>query len=330
MAGGPAELVPKYMELAWSKASSLAESANAKTEVALAFIGTAPNAADPDVVRAPTLPTAPVLPALNQASTFALYNSTADDVIDKLTGIYAAFLAKYFPSDTFITAAQDWVTRALTTGGSGINVGVEGQLWARTRDRALNDAARAQESLEVDWAARRFPMPPGALRYGSLMIQRGAQDAIGEAARAQAIESFKAEVDNARTAVDRAVSLRTLALSSAGEYIRTLSSGPSVAATVAGMISESQTRFSSTLTDYYRAQISAVEIPVRVATTNAELHVRVNEQNLRAQMETLTRRVEAVMANAQMTGTQAAAALNAIHTQASISGNDSTNTAIEG
>ena len=89
-------------------------------------------------------------------------------------------------------------------------------------------------------------------------------------------------------------------------------------------------RFASTVTDFYRAQVTAAEIPVRVGTVNAELKARTNEANLRTAMETLTQRVSAVVANAQMVGTQAAAALNAIHTQASISGSDSTQTNIEG
>lgn len=173
-------------------------------------------------------------------------------------------------------------------------------------------------------------MPPGALRHGQLSIVMTAQNAIAEAARTQATESFKAELENARLAVERAVSLRSLALSSAGEYIRTLSQGPQVAAQVASTIIDSQSRFSATLADFYRAQVAAAEIPVRVSTTNAELKFRATEANLRTAMETLGQRVNAVVANAQMVGTQAAAALNAIHTQAGVSGSDQTVTSIEG
>lgn len=106
--------------------------------------------------------------------------------------------------------------------------------------------------------------------------------------------------------------------------------GPTVAAQAAGTIIDAQARMSATMTDFFRAQVQAAEIPVRVATTNAELKVRTNEANLRTAMETLNARVNAVMANAQMVGTQAAAALNAIHTQASVAGTDQTVTSIEG
>ncbi|HOU64462.1 MAG TPA: hypothetical protein PK861_00320, partial [Thermomonas sp.] len=122
----------------------------------------------------------------------------------------------------------------------------------------------------------------------------------------------------------------SLALTSALEYIRPLAQGPQVAAQVASTIIDSQSRFAATLTDFYRAQITAAEIPLRVSTTNAELRMRTNETNVRTAMETLGQRVNAAVASAQMAGTQAAAAFNAIHTQASVSGNDSTVTNVEG
>lgn len=323
-------VVEGFMNQAWNRALMMTEDANKRINEAVALTQPAPHAADPDRVQAPVMPVGPTLTGLDQATATALYDSTRNDVVDMLTGMFSTFLSTHFPNDNFITDAQDWVKRALTVGGAGINVNVENQLWGRVRDKALKDANRSVEALEADWAARRFPMPPGALRHGSLLIQRNAQDAIAEGARTHAIESFTREVENARMAVDKAVSLRGLALQSAGEYIRTLVTGPQVAAQVAGTIIDSQARFSSTLADYYRAQVSAVEIPVRVATTNAELKTRTNEANLKVAMDTLGQRVNAVVANAQMVGTQAAAALNAIHTQASVSGNDSTVTSIEG
>ena len=323
-------VVEDFMNRAWTRAVAMSDLAEAHTAEALALAGTPPQIAAPGVISAPTLPTAPTLPSLNQTTATALYDSTSGDLVNMLTGLFSGFLAEHFPSGDFIEDAQDWVKRALTVGGSGVNAAVENQLWNRARDRALIDASRSRDALEADWAARRFPTPPGALRHGLLMIDKTAQDAIAEAARAQASEAFNREVENARIAVERAVSLRGLALSSAAEYIRTLAQGPQVAAQVASTIIDSQSRFSASLTEFYRAQVTAAEIPVRVGTTNAELKARTNEANLRVAMETLGQRVSATVANAQMVGTQAAAALNAIHTQAGVSGSDSTVTSVEG
>lgn len=318
------------MNRSWDRAVALTEKASALVGNAVALTTPAPVAPAPDVVPAPKLPTAPTLPVLDQSTATAVYDSTSGDVVNMLTGMFSSFLSTHFSENGFVRDAQAWISRALTVGGSGVNAAVEAQLWNRARDRALTDANRAREAMEADWAGRRFPMPPGALRHGLAMIDKTAQDAIAEASRAQATEAFTREVENARIAVERAISLRSLALSSAGEYIRTLVQGPQVAASVAGTVIDAQARFSSTLTDYYRAQVTAAEIPVRVSTTNAELKARTNEANLRTAMETLGQRVSAVVANAQMVGTQAAAALNAINTQASISGSDSTQTNIEG
>lgn len=323
-------VVEGFMNQSWTRAVTLTEDAAVRINEAVALTTPSPSAPAPDVVQLPALPVGPTLTALDLPSATSLYDSTREDVVHMLTGLFTGFLTDYFPRDEFVDDAQDWVARALTVGGSGVNAVVEAQLWNRARDRALTDANRAREAMEMDWAGRRFPMPPGALRHGLAMIDKTAQDAIAEAARTQATEAFTREVENARLAVERAVSLRSLALSSAGDFIRTMVQGPQVAASVAGTIIDAQAKFSSTLTDYYRAQVTAAEIPMRVGTTNAELKARTNEANLRTAMETLGQRVSAVVANAQMVGTQAAAALNAIHTQASVSGNDSTVTSIEG
>lgn len=330
LTGGPGKYVPQIISAAWTKAESLSGDATDRIDEAVALTKPAPTVAMPERVVAPTMPAVPTLTALDQPTATALYDSTRDDLINQLADLYRGFIDENFGDDGFVQEAQQWVSRALTTGGAGINVAVEQQLWGRARDRALADAARAAEALETEWAGRRFPMPPGALRYGQLSIDMTAQNAIAESARTQAVESFKAELENARLAVERAVSLRGLAVQAAGEYIRVLSQGPQVAAQVASTIIDSQARFSSTVADFYRAQVAAAEIPVRVGTTNAELKFRATEANLRAAMESLTQRVGAVVANAQMVATQAAAAFNAVNTQASVSGNDSTVTSIEG
>lgn len=331
LTGGPGKYVPQIISAAWMKAESLSVDATDRIDEAVALTEPAPTAAMPERIVAPTMPAVPTLTALDQPTATALYDSTRDDLTNQLAELYRQFLDDNFgDDDDFIKHAQEWVSRALTTGGAGINVAVEQQLWSRARDRALADAARATDALETEWAGRRFPMPPGALRYGQLSIDMTAQNAIAEAARTQATESFKAELENARLAVERAVSLRSLAVQAAGEYIRVLSQGPQVAAQVASTIIDSQARFSSTVADFYRAQVTAAETPVRVATTNAELKFRATEANLRAAMESLTQRVNAVVANAQMVATQAAAAFNAVNTQASVSGTDQTITSIEG
>ncbi len=312
-----------FMNRAWDRAVGLTVDAGKLVGEAVALTTPAPTAPVPAAVPDPTLPTPPTLPVLNQFAATAVYDSTSVNVVNMLTGLFSSFLSTHFSESGFVRDAQAWISRALTVGGSGVNAGVEAQLWNRARDRALTDASRARKTTEIDWAGRRFPMPPGALRHGLALIDKTAQDAIAEAARTQATEAFTREVENARIAVERAISLRSLAMSSAGEYIRTLVQGPQVAASVASTVVDAQARFSSTLVDYYRAQVTAVEIPVRVGTTNAELKARTNEANLRVAMETLGQRVSAVVANAQMVGTQAAAALNAINTQASVSGSSS-------
>lgn len=329
LTGGPGVYVPVIMQAAWAQAAQLSGLVDDRVDDALALASTAPSVPLPDSVISPVMPAAPSLPALDQTTATALFDSTREDIVNLLVGKFSEFLATYFPQDDYVAEAEDWVTRALQ-GGTGVNTAVEAQLWERARARALQDGMRAQDELSVAWAARRFPVPPGAYMHASLQITKGTQDAIAGAAREQAVKTFETEVANVRFAVERAIAMRTLAVQSAGDYIRALATGPQVAVQAASSILSAQTAFSAALTNYYQAQVAAVEVPVRVATTNAELKTRTNEANLRAAIDTMGRRVDAVVSNAQMLATQAAAAFNAMHTQASVAGNDSTVTSIQG
>lgn len=330
LTGGPGSYVPVIIGAAWAKAAELSATVDTTVNDALALAATPPSAGAADTITLSGLPGAPTLSPVDLAAATALLDSTRSTIVTDLIGKYTTFMAVHFPADAFVRAAEDWINDALTIGGSGVNATVEDQLWERARSKILVDADRAQEELDLAWSGRRFAIPPGAFTHASLRVQRSAQDGIAEAARDRAIESFKAEIENVRLAVAQATSLRAMALQAGGAYMSTLAQAQQAGTAAASSLVDSQARFASTLTDFYRAQIAAAEIPVRVATTNAELKVRVNEQNLRVAMETLTQRVSAVLANAQMLATQAAAAFNAMHTQASVSGNDSTVTSIAG
>jgi hypothetical protein len=326
----PADSVAALTAQVWAQATRLSGVVDDKVNEALSLASTAPSIAAPDLIYAPALPSTPALPTMSQAEATGLFDSTKTDILNMLVGEFTTFIGTYFANDAYLTDAEDWLHQALAVGGTGINPTVEAQLWERVRSKALTDAARAQDELSVTWAARRFPVPPGAYMNAGLVLARDSMDATAEAARSQAIESFKVEVENTRIAIERAIALRGVAMQTASEYVRTLATGPQVAASAAGTIIDAEARFASTMTDYYRAQLTAVDIPVRIATTNSTLKVQTNEANLRTAMETLSARVSAVISQAQMLASQAAAAFNSIHTQASISGSDSTNTNIQG
>jgi hypothetical protein len=265
---------------------------------------------------------------MNASDLEALYNNNVSALEELLVSSYSDYLATYFPAGTYLSQAQSWIENVLSTGGTGVNPTVEAQLWERDRARVLQEAARMEEELLTTWAGRRFPLPPGALTYQVLQVRKDSSDKIAESSRNTAIKVYEIQVEQARFAVQQALALRQQAVQAAGEYMRNLALAPQIGATLAAALADAQARLASVTTEYYKALIAAQEIPLRVATTNAELAVRVEELRGRLDVDLIDKRVQAAIGAAQMYSTQAAAAFNALHSQAAISSSDSVSTSL--
>lgn len=322
--GGAPAVVRDVMNIAWQVAQEKSAYTDARTDAAINVAGNAPQIKAPNALDAIEVPDPQDITALSPSQALALYSTTAQQVQQMLTSSFTSFLASYFPVGSELAAAQQWLQSAIGNGGSGINAGVEAQLWERDRSRVLAEAARAQDEVLGAWAARGYALPPGAAAYQVLQVQKAAQDKVAEVGRTAAIKSFDTEIENVRFAVKTAIDYRVAAIGAAGEYIKALALGPQVGAEVASTVVEAQGKLADAAASYYRAQIDALRIPLQIATTNAELQQRTNEANLGAQLAALKNRVDAALAAAQSAGTQAAAALNALNAGASISGNDTT------
>lgn len=317
-----ATLTTGVLNTAWDLATQKSADADSKTTTAVALATNAAHIKAPDDLANLPLPTAPIISFdPNKAQT--TYDATAQALTASLTASFLEFLQDYFPLGTELAAAAAWVERALTTGGAGVNTVVEDQLWNRDRDRILNDAARAEDEAVSSWAARGYPLPPGAAAHQVHLLHRNAQTQIAESSRERATKTFEIEIENARLAVDKAISLRTSAVSSAGEYIRALALGPQLGAQLASTLVNAEATLASTTAEFYRAQVSALEIPLRIGTTNIEMKMRASESNQKADMDALRARVDVTMAAAQALSQQAAAMLNGFHAAVGVSGSES-------
>lgn len=354
--GGAAAQAAALINFAKQQAQQLATVADTRVANAISLLGSAlsdellpPEAmprAGPSRVRIPTdakgektaegleVLVLPVFPGpqvdASAESIQQSYRSVSAGVMEQINTMFLDFFQTHFPPDTYVLEAEAWVTRAIAEGGTGLNLAVEAQLWERARSRTLADADRAQAELAVAWASRRFPVPPGAYMNASLQLARNAQDAVAEAARTQAVETFKAELENVRFAVERATQLRTLAMQSAGEYIRSMALGPQVGQGMSTVVPEAQTKLATTLREYYKTQMETVDWRYKVAMGNMEKHKDWDRAQWSKRFEDYFKQAELIMEAAKMAGNMGAAALNGIHAQASVSGNDSTVTSIEG
>lgn len=250
----------------------------------------------------------------------ALYNSTYDKIIKDLSDQFAAFFAKYFPDECdYIGHAQEWICKALTEGGTGINASVEDQIWQRARARILSDVNRASEDVTATFAARRFPFPPGALQHQLNLTQRDGQDRIAELNRDAAIKQIDVEVENVRFAVQQALAYRVQGISAAADYIRALAIAPNIAATLTTSQANAQAQLINAASSYYNARIKIEEIKLDVKKTNARETNDIQRVELHEFSNRLTSQVQVLAAAATAAGNQASAALNTVHAAAQIS-----------
>lgn len=320
---GAAVTVAQIVNAMWANSQERTSQSTAYLGQALNLAGTAPHMDVPVLDSAYEAPTAPTLPEQDPNAAERVYDTKRREMETLLKDGFSGFLDKYFPVDASFQQALNWISRALTTGGAGINVGVEQALWQRAKGRVLGDTERAKAELMATWAGKRFPVPPGALVNAVNQLNVEAGRKLADVSREAAIKSFDAEVENARLAVREALDLRLKAVDAAGSYIKTLILGPQTAVQLATGIAGIQTEFARSLVQMYSAQVTAAEPAVRLAIAQGDLTARAGAANLNAESGLIDARVKSVLAAAQMLGSQASAGINAINAQASISGSDS-------
>lgn len=249
----------------------------------------------------------------------ALYDSTYDRIMGDLTDKLAEFIGLYFPNECdYWGKAQNWLCDTLTNGGTGMNASVEDQIWQRDRSRILREGARLEDDAMAAWAARGWPQPPGALAHQVSEYQIATQQQVSEASRNTAIKQAEIEIENVRFAVKEALDLRVRAVSAVGDLLRTLVSGPEIAARLATSAADAQARLISAASTYYDARIELEKIKLSVLTYNSSLQANAGEANLREFSNRLRARTDTLSAAARAMGDQAAAALTALHASAQL------------
>lgn len=323
--GGAAAVVGDVFNTVLNASIQKTNAASAAVTSALAEARQPPQlVADPldNPYRVPGRPSIDELSGDEARSMFETIRQTLESAIsDKLD----YFLLTYFPSGGYYDRAIAWIDDAIANGGSGIRPDIEQQLWERGRGRVQAESARAEAEAMANWSDRRFPLPPGALtnQIGVIRVEAGRK--LAEFGRDIAIKMFESELENTRFAVQQALAARTAAIGAAGDYIKTIMLGPQIATQLATSQVNARIQIAQALTQMYAAEVSAQEPLARFALSEADLKLRVSEANMRAQITTVEQRVKVAMEYASMLGTQAAAALNALHAGAQISGSDTTN-----
>lgn len=248
----------------------------------------------------------------------ALYDSAYGKIITDLSGKFAGFFAEYFPNECdYLQEAQAKLCEMLD-GGSGIPAHVENQIWQRDRSRVLEDVSRARDDVLATFAARGFPLPPGAAAHTMRLAEVDANNKIAQQSRDVAIKHVDILIENIKFAVQQALDYRIKGIAAAGDYIKVLALGPEIAMKLATSAAGAQAQLISAASQYYRNRIAVEELKLDAAKFNAAARNEAGMNDVREFSNRLRARVETLSAAARAAGDQAAAALNAVHASAQV------------
>lgn len=243
----------------------------------------------------------------------SMADSAEARVTQELTTLFTNFLNEHFPVDT-ITNATTWINRQLTVGGAGINTAVEQQIWDRESDRTRVAARQATEDLLATFTSRRFSIPPGAAAYQAEMISRDAFLKQADASRERAIQTYNAELELTKFAVQNAVSLHNAAVQAANQYMQTLIFGAQHGLNTAQAVVDAQTRAAAAATAFYSAQVQLQNVTVQRDLGASGLELDASKTSYNAATTMASRKADVAMEAAKMDATLAAAAMNGINT----------------
>lgn len=267
----------------------------------------------PDDVEPPVL-----IPTSATGVDSALYGSTYQQIVDDLTAQFTGFFATYFPNECDYLAKAELALCDMLDGGNGIPSDVEDQIWQRDRARVLNEVNRASGDVIATFAARGFPLPPGAAQHQLYLMQRDAQDKIGQQSRDIAIKHVEILIENIKFAIKEALEYRIKSISAAAEYIKTLAIGPEIAMRLATAAADAQAKLISAANQYYGSRIKLEELKFDVLKWNSNAMNEAQKVDVMSHAERLKARGMVMAAAAEAAGKQAAAALNAVHASAQV------------
>lgn len=244
------------------------------------------------------------------------FSTQYNALVTLLAGKFTDFRTAYFPDEqATYAAAESWLADAIANPNNAIPVAVANQLISQDRDKAMAEATRAADSVISVFAARRFPLPPGAAVSAILQIQQTSQDNMAESSRRLTTQSL----DMMKFVIDKAINLRQIALGATVDYIKALASGPEIASHIVGIGYDAQSKLISAVSQYYGARSEAAKVISSVNQFNASATQSASEKNQMADLTLIEDRLKALLVEAQALAQMATAMYNNLHASAGTS-----------
>ena len=157
-----------------------------------------------------TLPTAPTLRTLQipdaPVITIPTFGGTEPGSLDEVFTPTITFSESLYDS-TLLDAVQAELLSVLQNGDSGLPDTVIDQIWEKERERELKEYRRGVGTANVEFAARGFEMPPGALQARLEMVERENIDASITMGREKTVENLTRAYEHVKFAIQNTIGL---------------------------------------------------------------------------------------------------------------------------
>lgn len=313
---------------AWNQANAKYDTFETKidaiTDEAAGWLGTlsAPHVTA-GTVATPVVVEPPVdIPASQSAGdVMVLFDTKYAELVAMLSDKFVSFRNTYFPNDTADYAAvESWIQGAVANPNGGLPVAVQQQITADDQARILSDTTRASDAVLQTFAARRFPLPPGAASSAVLQIQQKSQDAMAESSR----KITMASVDMMKFAVEKSVGLRQMAMNDAIEYIKAIASAPEMASRLVGIGYDAQSKLISSVSQFISARTEVQKLISSVGEFNVTTGLEAATKNQASDLTLIEDRLKALLTECQALAQMATSLFNNLHASAGTSYSAST------
>ena len=246
----------------------------------------------------------------------SLFDTKYLELVAMLSDKFTLFRTTFFPDEqTAYNAAEDWLQAAIADPDSGLPPAVAAQILTDDKDRILADASRASDAVLAQFAARRFPLPPGAAVAAVSEITGKAQDEIATSSRKLVIAS----VEQMRWAIGQVMGLRQNAMDAAIKYITALASGPDMASRLVNVGYDAQSKLISAASQFYNSRIAAAEATAKVSQFNVSTALDAATKNQASELTLIEDRLKALLTECQAIAQMATSLFNNVHASAGTS-----------
>ena len=248
----------------------------------------------PNAITPPTLPAGDFSTDVRTAFDYAF--GTLNDAVQPQVLNY---LETFFPdiAEAVKTGSDDWIVGTMADGRF-VPIEVENAIWNRARDREVQEARRAEESIVEASAARGFSAPPGVMLAAVSSTRQELAMKLTTINREITVKAFDTANENSKFAVEQAVRLRTAFVGALGDFIKTAMVQPNQAVDYANTILAAKTGLYDSAVGLYRANIEQERMRATVSLENKGMDMKATTDWVSGRAEATGLQIEAAKVRA--------------------------------